>query len=122
MWLTEQKTKNLGYNLWYQLYLHPECKRKYDLKNCGEEAAAAYEAVKHFAEACPFCEYDSQTRILFSKVDNPIKECHFCPLQGVKENTNCCSGHFRNWYMAETPEDREREALIILTMIKNWIL
>lgn len=122
MWLTHAKTKNLGYNLWYQLYLHPECRYKDELLNCDKEAAAAYKAVKHFPEACPFCEYDSQVRIFFSKVDHPIKECHFCPLMGDEDELECCGGHFRKWYMANNIEERRNEALIILKMIIAWKL
>ena len=121
MWLTAKKTKKLGKNLWYQLYIHPECTCKADLQNFGTKAAAVYNAVKYYPEACPFCEYDAQQRIESLYSNNPIPECHCCPLNPSKGKM-CCEGHFRKWFFATNIEERRQEAYIIFKMIKNWKL
>lgn len=119
MKLTKEKTKTLGYNLWYQLWIHPECEYKDDLLKCDEEASMAYRDVEYFPECCVFCEYDAQQRIMHSREHRKkIPICKFCPLEG--DNGDCCYGYYRKWALSNNTQQRKLYAKAILDLIKQW--
>ena len=118
MWLTAEKTKKIGYELWYQLWKHPESKYKDDLLNYDQEAIEAYQAVRFFAENCVFCEYDAQMRIKNDMLDDLTNDCYYCPLKG--KNNDCCHGYFRKWALSEDRKTRKLYAKAILDLISNW--
>lgn len=119
MILTKEKTKRLGYNLWYQLWKNPSCEYEDELLLCGNEAKKAYNDVKFYPACSPFCEYDYQMR-LTSKGRKMYKMCDFCPLLG--ENNLCCSGYLQKWVICNTQELRQKYAEQILKQILAWKL
>lgn len=118
MLLTAKKTKDYGENLWYQLWLHPECEYKDELLRCGKEAAEAYTDVEFYPEACIFCEYDSQQRIFKSGKRNKTIMCSMCPL--VDDENQCCHGYYRKWALTDDIEERKIYAKAILDLIRQW--
>ena len=118
MTLTAEKTKRLGYNLWYQLWKHPECEYKNDLIQIGGEAESAYRAVEFFPECCIFCEYDAQQRIKNTTYRKTYGICDFCPLSD--KDGQCCHGYFSKWSLATDKKERKIYAKAIVDLISQW--
>lgn len=118
MILTSQKTKKIGYNLWYQLWKHPECEFKNDLLNCGDEAKIAYEDAQYYPEACVFCAWDAQERIDNRRDGKDHPFCSFCPLRG--QSGDCCHGYYRKWALSTEEKERKLYAKAIVDMIAQW--